>query len=46
VYVDGKPSEKFTNENLVDKLESLIRSKATEKQLQLEKDEANIILRV
>jgi (E)-4-hydroxy-3-methylbut-2-enyl-diphosphate synthase len=46
VYVDGKPSQKFTNENLVDKLESLIRTKATEKQLQLEKDEANIILRV
>ncbi len=46
VYVDGKPSEKFTNENLVDKLEHLIRSKATEKQQQLEKDEANIILRM
>lgn len=46
VYVDGKPSQKFTNENLVDDLEKLIRTKAAEKAEQLEKDEANIILRV
>lgn len=46
VYVDGKPSQKFTNDNLVDDLEKLIRTKAAEKAEQLEKDEANIILRV
>lgn len=46
VYVDGKPSQKFTNDNLVDDLEKLIRTKAAEKAEKLEKDEANIILRV
>lgn len=45
VYVDGKPSEKFTNENLVDKLENLIRTKADAKIKQLALDEANIIVR-
>lgn len=39
VYVDGAPSQKFENENLVDSLESLIRERVAKK----EKDEANII---
>src|SRR5690606_22914945 len=32
VYIDGKPAQKLTNENLVDELEQLIRRKAAEKQ--------------
>ena len=31
IYIDGKPSQKLTNENLVDHLEKLIREKAAEK---------------
>lgn len=31
VYVDGEPSDKFDNNNLIDDLESLIRSKAAAK---------------
>ncbi|NMY36697.1 MULTISPECIES: flavodoxin-dependent (E)-4-hydroxy-3-methylbut-2-enyl-diphosphate synthase [unclassified Pseudomonas] len=31
IYIDGKPSQKLTNENLVDELEKLIRQKAAEK---------------
>ena len=31
VYIDGKPAQKLTNENLVDELEQLIRRKAAEK---------------
>ena len=31
IYIDGKPSQKLTNENLVDQLEKLIRQKAAEK---------------
>lgn len=31
VYIDGKPSQKLTNDNLVDELERLIRQKAAEK---------------
>lgn len=46
VYVDGKPSQKFSNDNLVDDLEKLIRDKASEKEEQLAKDEASIIVRV
>jgi len=45
VYVDGKPSQKFSNEGLVDNLEKLIRSKAAEKAELLEKEEASIIIR-
>ncbi|GGY44950.1 4-hydroxy-3-methylbut-2-en-1-yl diphosphate synthase (flavodoxin) [Bacterioplanes sanyensis] len=30
VYIDGKPAQKLTNENLVDDLEQLIRQRATE----------------
>lgn len=32
VYIDGKPAQKLTNDNLVDELEQLIRRKAAEKQ--------------
>ena len=31
IYIDGKPSQKLTNDNLVDELERLIRQKAAEK---------------
>ncbi len=31
IYIDGKPSQKLTNDNLVDELEKLIRQKAAEK---------------
>lgn len=31
VYIDGKPSQKLNNDNLVDELERLIREKAAEK---------------
>lgn len=37
VYVDGEPSDKFTNDTLVDDLEQLIRSKAARK-AEMEKD--------
>lgn len=30
VYIDGKPAEKLTNDNLVDDLERMIRSRATQ----------------
>ncbi|SFX17536.1 flavodoxin-dependent (E)-4-hydroxy-3-methylbut-2-enyl-diphosphate synthase [Marinospirillum alkaliphilum] len=36
VYVDGKPANKLTSDNLVDELEALIRSKAAEKQAKLD----------
>jgi len=45
IYVDGKPSQKFSNDNLVDNLEKLIRTKAAEKALLLEREEASIIIR-
>ena len=32
IYIDGKPAQKLTNDNLVDELERLIRRKAAEKQ--------------
>lgn len=31
IYIDGKPAQKLTNDNLVDELEKLIRQKAAEK---------------
>ena len=31
IYIDGKPAQKLTNDNLVDELERLIRKKAAEK---------------
>ncbi|MEH6617444.1 MAG: flavodoxin-dependent (E)-4-hydroxy-3-methylbut-2-enyl-diphosphate synthase, partial [Porticoccus sp.] len=31
IYIDGKPSQKLPQENLVDELEQLIRSKACKK---------------
>ena len=31
IYIDGKPSQKLTNDNLVDEFERLIRQKAAEK---------------
>lgn len=41
VYVDGVPNDKFENQNLVDQLEKLIRTKAEAKQ----KDDQNLIAR-
>ncbi|EGH33170.1 4-hydroxy-3-methylbut-2-en-1-yl diphosphate synthase, partial [Pseudomonas syringae pv. japonica str. M301072] len=31
IYIDGKPAQKLTNDNLVNELERLIREKAAEK---------------
>lgn len=45
VYVDGEPNHKITNENLVDNLERLIRTKAAEKAKKMAEDEKNIIAR-
>ena len=36
IYIDGKPSQKLSQENLVDELEALIRSKASQKAEQQE----------
>ena len=38
VYIDGKPSQKLTNDNLVDELERLIRQKAAEGRSRCEPD--------
>lgn len=46
VYVDGEPSHKFKNDNLVDDLEQLIRDKAEKKAAQLAEDEKNLIIKV
>ena len=43
IYIDGVPSQKLTNENLVDNFERLIRAKAAQKQAQLDADAKNII---
>ena len=43
IYVDGEPSHKLTNENLVDNLERLIREKAAQKQARLDEEAKNII---
>ena len=45
VYIDGEPNHKLANENLVDNLERLIRSKAAEKAKKMAEDEKNIIAR-
>jgi (E)-4-hydroxy-3-methylbut-2-enyl-diphosphate synthase len=45
VYVDGVPSQKFSNEGLVDSLEKLIRDKVAKKAIQMAEDEKNIIAR-
>jgi len=34
IYVDGEPNDKLDNKNLVDDLEKLIRTKASQKQEQ------------
>ncbi|TNF07499.1 MAG: 4-hydroxy-3-methylbut-2-en-1-yl diphosphate synthase, partial [Gammaproteobacteria bacterium] len=36
VYIDGQPSQKLAQENLVDELEQLIRTKASQKAAQQE----------
>lgn len=45
IYVDGEPSTKLPNENLVDNLEKLIRSKAEAKLRAQAEAEENIIIR-
>ncbi len=45
IYIDGVPNHKIGNENLVDNLERLIRTKVAEKELQMAKDAENIIVR-
>jgi (E)-4-hydroxy-3-methylbut-2-enyl-diphosphate synthase len=41
IYIDGKPAQKLTNDNLVGELERLIRQRAAEKV----EAEAGLILR-
>ena len=41
VYIDGKPASKLNNDNLVDHLEALIRTRLARK----EQEEANVIVR-
>ncbi len=36
IYIDGKPSQKLSQNNLAEELEALIRAKAAEKSHQLE----------
>ena len=43
VYINGEPSQKLDQENLVDDLERLIREKASEKQKELDELEENLI---
>ena len=43
VYIDGKPSNKIGNENLVDELVRQIRAKAAAKEAQLARDAENLI---
>lgn len=43
IYIDGQPSQKLPQENLVDELEHLIRTKATKKAEQQAIHEANLI---
>jgi len=45
VYIDGEPNHKIGNENLVDNLEKLIRSRAALKAIKMAEDEKNIIAR-
>ncbi|MGD8176884.1 flavodoxin-dependent (E)-4-hydroxy-3-methylbut-2-enyl-diphosphate synthase [Marinimicrobium sp. ARAG 43.8] len=45
IYIDGAPSQKLGNEDLVDNLERLIREKAEQKKIRLEKDKENVIAR-
>jgi (E)-4-hydroxy-3-methylbut-2-enyl-diphosphate synthase len=45
VYIDGVPNHKITNENLVDKLEKLIRERVALKIKKIADDEKNIIAR-
>jgi len=45
VYIDGEPNHKLGNENLVDNLERLIRTKVAEKAKKIAEDEKNIIAR-
>ncbi len=46
VYIDGEPNHKLKNENLVDELEALIRSKAKQKEEQLAAEQAALIAKV
>jgi len=43
IYIDGQPSQKLPQENLVDELEHLIRTKATKKAELIAEQEKNLI---
>ncbi len=43
IYIDGQPSQKLPQENLVDELEHLIRTKATKKAELIAEQEENLI---
>jgi len=43
IYIDGQPSQKVPQENLVDELEQLIRTKATKKAELIAEQEENLI---
>ena len=43
IYIDGQPSQKLPQENLVDELEQLIRTKATKKAELIAEQEENLI---
>ncbi len=46
IYIDGKPSTKFSNDTLIDDFESLIRERAAKKLIELNEQVNNIIVKV
>ncbi len=46
VYIDGVPDHKIENDDLVNELEKQIRAKAAAKEIQMAKDEKNLIVKV
>lgn len=46
VYIDGVPDHKIGNDDLVNELEKKIRAKAVAKEMQMAKDEKNLIVKV
>ena len=46
VYIDGVPDHKIENDDLVNELEKKIRAKAVAKEMQMAKDEKNLIVKV
>ena len=46
VYIDGVPDHKIENDDLINELEKQIRAKAAAKEIQMAKDEKNLIVKV